>query len=723
MNAWPLQCAHPEAHSAAGDGVWPARRRPAAVSVVFLSAAGKAGWQAARRAIWLAGALACGAALAQDLATRDPLQDEVARQVQRGEEHPEAALAALAELAARTGEQRQTALGRGLVAAAAGREAEAAAALATLSSRPDPLAAADAALVRATQADARGDTTATLEAAQAARLGYQRACQARTDCDYRMRWRAQVLLARHDLRRGLQSSALDHALEAAELARAAGDTPRQALALAVAGDLSGMQGDTATEQRHLAQAMRMARLDGAPLLRSQVLLYQTKVLRRRGDYEGARRTALDGLQLARRAGARQVAAMHLVNLSDALVAAGDPRGALQAVETALHLARPQGNRRLARALAHNGALARVALGQTAAAQKAMQSLLADYHASGARVDEGMALREFADAFANVGDLATALALYHRERELAARIMADNRDAALAELRQRYDRGAQQRRLEQLARENKLIGTQLHNRAAMQRVWIAGALALGLAAVLVALIYRRVRELNRRLAQNHAVLRAQSHRDPLTGLSNRRGLHDAAAARGYDKQFEGALLLVDIDHFKRVNDGYGHAAGDVVLVEVAHRLAEVVRGDDVVVRWGGEEFLVCMPAVDAGHARALAARVLQAVGAEPVPLPDHRALRVTVSVGYGRFPLPPAQLPMSLERAINLTDMALYTAKNQGRNCAVGIGQAQAADAAGLAALEADFDLAWHEGRVTLDIMAGPSAQTNPAQAELELQAG
>ncbi len=680
----------------------------------------------------LAGLLGCGVVLAQEHAASSAvgalqaLQAEVDLQVQRGLEQPDDALAALAKIEALSGQPRLLNLGRGLVAASVARTADVTAALATLRRLgDDPLLAADAALIRAALADAQGNTTDALKSAQVALQGYQRACVARTDCDYRSTWRAQMLLARHDLRRGLNSTALEHALAAAERARKAGDAPRHALALAVAADLSGLQGDSAGEQSHLAQALRIAGLDGTPLLRSRVRLFEAKILRRSGNNEGARRAAIDGLALARRASSQRTAAQHLVNLSDTLVALGDARGALQAVEQALPLAPGLGDRRAERALKHNAALARIGLGQTVAARGALNELLAAYRGSGASADEAAALREFADAFAAAGELPTALKLFHRERELAAQMMAANRDAALAELRQRFDREAQQERLNQLGRESRLMSSQLDNRAAMQKVWLAGAAALALAAVLVALMYRRVRALNRRLEHNHAYLRAQSHRDPLTGLTNRRGLHEAAAARGHHLRFEGVLLLVDIDHFKRVNDGHGHAAGDVVLVEVARRLAEVVRGDDLVVRWGGEEFLLCVPGGDAGHAKALAQRVLQAVGAAPVALPGQPAgaLHVTVSVGYGCFPLPPTQLPLAMERAINLADMALYTAKNQGRNCAVGIEQTQADDAASLHALEADFDQARQEGRVTLGHLAGPPPASNTAQTELELQPG
>ena len=405
---------------------------------------------------------------------------------------------------------------------------------------------------------------------------------------------------------------------------------------------------------------------------------------------------------------KRLAAVFQANLSDLLVKAGHPQAALLAVDAALPVVRSFRDRRTERVLMHNAALARVALGQTEGARRSLDELLASYRASGSSSNEAEALREFADAFAAAGHLREALALYHRERKLAAEIMAANRESALAELRKRFDREAQQRQLDQLTRDNALIGLKIDNRAATQNVWIAAAVVLALAVAVVALLYRRVAVINRRLAHNQASLRAQSQRDPLTGLANRRGLHDLATEQQLDQVFTGALLLIDIDHFKRINDGHGHASGDVVLVEIARRLAEVVRQDDLVVRWGGEEFLVYMPGVTLAQAQALAERVLQAVGATPVALPAG-SLAVTASVGYGCFPLPPTRLALSLERAINLADMALYTAKNQGRNRAVGIVAAQAPEAPELRRIEADFDRAWHEGRVTLKVANGPMA--------------
>jgi len=247
---------------------------------------------------------------------------------------------------------------------------------------------------------------------------------------------------------------------------------------------------------------------------------------------------------------------------------------------------------------------------------------------------------------------------------------------------------------------------------MLRVWTVAALALALAVAMATLLYRRVRETNRRLVANQAQLRVQTERDPLTHLANRRhflSVMQAEQARGGDESgFDGALLLVDIDHFKHVNDGHGHAAGDLVLCEVAHRLSKVVRGDDLVVRWGGEEFLVLALKAPASHAEQMAARVLRVIGDTPVMV-QGSPVSVTVSIGYARFPLPPNVLPVAWEQAINLADMALYTAKSQGRNRAVGIVAAQAPAAPELRRIEADFDRAWHDGRITLTVAPGPVA--------------
>jgi diguanylate cyclase (GGDEF)-like protein len=610
------------------------------------------------------------------------------------------------------------------------------------------LAQADAHLVLAVLADTQGQTQQGTAAAQSAVDLYRQACPGVSlvtatpngeplGCDHRSTWRALLLLARHASVQGQLSAARDHAAAAVELARAAGDAGAQARGLALVADLSASLGENDLAQRQFAQARRLARLLGSADTKTRLAIFETRMRSRSGDLAGARRAAAAGLLQAEQAGSARLRAALLTNLSDIHVKAGRPQAALAAIEQALPTVRRHGEVRIERVLLANAGLARIALGQRAAARQTLEELLAGFAAAGASADRATVLREFADALAAAGDLPGALELYHQERQLAAELTAANRQAAAAELQARYDSSAQQRRLEQLARDNRLIDTQLANRQSLQRLWALGAVVLMLAGVLLALMYRRVRQVNRQLASSHATLQVQSQRDPLTGLANRRCLHERAAGAA---AVQGALLLVDIDHFKRINDSQGHASGDGVLVEVARRLAAAVRPEDLVVRWGGEEFLIYAPRLDAAATRALASRVLQAVGGEPVTLPGlaggdaPAGINVTASSGFACFPLatqglpllspmhspllplsPPLRptrlstLPLPMDRAINLVDMALYTAKNQGRNRAVGIARVQAEDDDALRSVEADFDSAWRDGRLALDMLPGPAA--------------
>jgi diguanylate cyclase (GGDEF)-like protein len=121
--------------------------------------------------------------------------------------------------------------------------------------------------------------------------------------------------------------------------------------------------------------------------------------------------------------------------------------------------------------------------------------------------------------------------------------------------------------------------------------------------------------------------------------------------------------VDIDSFKGVNDTFGHSAGDAVLCEVARRLAASARIEDVVGRWGGEEFIVILPHCDLEGAVAVSERIRQAVSASPVRFEDGVAIPVTVSIGCAGG---------ADHRLIERADAALYAAKKAGRNRTVAL---------------------------------------------------
>lgn len=157
----------------------------------------------------------------------------------------------------------------------------------------------------------------------------------------------------------------------------------------------------------------------------------------------------------------------------------------------------------------------------------------------------------------------------------------------------------------------------------------------------------------------------AHTDPLTSLANRRSFLAAAErelqrARRYGRPL--ALLMLDIDRFKAVNDRHGHVAGDAVLREVARRMRTAVRDGDLVARYGGEEFVVLLPESDAQSARAAAEGLREAVAAAPV-VAAGKPITVTISAGVASLPQPDGGLAPWLDAA----DEALYRAKANGRN--------------------------------------------------------
>lgn len=169
-------------------------------------------------------------------------------------------------------------------------------------------------------------------------------------------------------------------------------------------------------------------------------------------------------------------------------------------------------------------------------------------------------------------------------------------------------------------------------------------------------------LSRNAEHDEALLAAQ--RDKLTGLENRHG--EAALALSVQRRDatsqETSVALLDIDHFKIVNDTYGHDAGDVVLRNVASVIRRNLRYDDTVLRWGGEEFLIGLPGAGADDARRVLGAMQDELRHYAHALPDGRHLRVTASIGIASL-----QPEEALSAAITRADGALYVAKNEGRD--------------------------------------------------------
>ncbi|MEJ6005946.1 diguanylate cyclase [Paucibacter sp. AS339] len=247
----------------------------------------------------------------------------------------------------------------------------------------------------------------------------------------------------------------------------------------------------------------------------------------------------------------------------------------------------------------------------------------------------------------------------------------------------------------------------------QQWWFSIALLIVSGALIFGLVQLRTRQLRarqgwleRKVRERTAALEEASLSDPLTGLRNRRfltqhieadvslsllryqaggaramaGQQDAKAVDGADLLF----FLLDIDHFKQINDQFGHAAGDAVLQQMRGRLQQVFRESDYLLRWGGEEFLIVARDSTRAQAADLAARACAVVSEQPFQLDDGRLLSKTCSVGFACYPLAPdAPAALDWSTVIDLADAALYQVKRGGRNGWLGAIACSGSDVASL----------------------------------------
>ncbi|MDK9789800.1 diguanylate cyclase [Vibrio sp. D431a] len=204
---------------------------------------------------------------------------------------------------------------------------------------------------------------------------------------------------------------------------------------------------------------------------------------------------------------------------------------------------------------------------------------------------------------------------------------------------------------------------------------------------ISLLYQKYRALTgnliniqNELKERSDDLEVKAQVDPLTGLSNRRHLGyilSDANRNGFLKiHGHKLLIMLDIDHFKQINDTWGHLSGDMVLKELALRLRRVVRKEDHVVRVGGEEFLIASTCSSSDICLSLIERVMCSVRSSPFKIADNHSVDVTISIGFTIMPIADND---EFNLALGVADKALYEAKGSGRDCWVGYGMQESAD--------------------------------------------
>ena len=392
------------------------------------------------------------------------------------------------------------------------------------------------------------------------------------------------------------------------------------------------------------------------------------VLAGQKDYTAAEAINKQGLEGARQQNNQLLALTFLNNLGSIYIEHKDYPSARQVLTQALTEVLPLND-------PDNEQIIRFNLGYIKAIQDdaeqglaEMQQAFSYYQQKGNKAEIEGYLTWFANAYRELKDYQKLADTLEWQLRLREEIMSEKREKSISDLQTRYDMKAQTQRITILQQQNELQQQLLENKQLQQRTTLLFILLMSLAAIMLMQLYRKVRRSNLRLRDLNKQLEYQSIRDPLTGLFNRRAMQEKMAKRHQEPRPEScSLLLLDIDFFKHINDHYGHAAGDAVLVEISKRLTALCQDNELVIRWGGEEFLLVLQRLQQTAIDNLCQTLLRKVSELPVEF-EGKTIPVTISGGFINLPF--ADVPehqFNWERVLQVADMALYLSKVNGRN--------------------------------------------------------
>ncbi len=448
--------------------------------------------------------------------------------------------------------------------------------------------------------------------------------------------------------------ALDHHLRALEIEDASGNTAGRAATLRTIGVVYSRSGDQETGLDYFRRSLVLCAEAGDDIGRAKTLSNIGVNLNETGRHEESLSVLNEALRLYRRSGLTLQQSGTLVKVGLTLEKLGRPTEAEASFQEALVLAEATGHMfGVVDALLALGRLAS-AQGRTADARGRLESALAGAERHGLKQPICEICAALATLHEQCGEFREALALHRRFHALEREVLRQSSERQLRAVQTRYQLAAAQREAE------------IHR---LRHVELADANA---ELEELNLSLRTADEQKSKLLQQ---LERQTYEDSLTGLGNRRLLDKRLAdefgrAIRHDRPL--AVAIVDIDHFKRVNDRYSHAVGDAALKELAHLLVTTVRHTDLVARFGGEEFVLVLVETDAAAAQ-WACEKLRLVVATHDWKRVHSGLALTVSIGYCAD-----TTVAGFERMLAIADRNLYVAKAQGRNCVVGAASDSAA---------------------------------------------
>ncbi len=305
------------------------------------------------------------------------------------------------------------------------------------------------------------------------------------------------------------------------------------------------------------------------------------------------------------------------------------------------------------------------LGQNQEAESLLTSAKEQFVALKDPLNTAKAYNQLAEFYAHTRQFEEAYKYARRYQEENEILLFDKRQKALFELEQVHADSEHEHKITQLHTENKLKQSRIENQDSREKMWAAIFVAGMFGFLLLFKSKNTLQQQNISLLSSNHSLREQSMIDPLTRVPNRRfAEHYLSGDRALPGHGHIAIGLIDIDHFKAINDKLGHAAGDIVLQEIAQTLNNLLTDNDLLARWGGEEFLILVRAATISKLQERLTTLRTAI--ESINLYfDEGSLMVTTSIGATL--LGPTNYQKHWRNKLDIADKNLYRAKSEGRN--------------------------------------------------------
>ncbi len=483
---------------------------------------------------------------------------------------------------------------------------------------------------------------------------------------------AQQVLGMAYVRLGRNEDAMRTLLAALDTAKKAGDVPLGGLILKSLAVVQTYVPDIARARQYIEEARRTIEPTGDQWLLSEIEILRAIVSGPVEDNTSDLSMLIRAHRMAERLELAFDEEISLVNLSDWYLNKKEWARAIevskQAVEVAMRFDEPEHS-----GLAFmNHGLALIGGERAPEGIRQLEEAISVFRRSGEDAFLANAIYEVAKAYERVGRMKDATAAYRDYRAVRDANEGRSRARFVAEMQERFDAERKQTEILRLREDNLRTTAAAETQRQRAMFWSIVAALTVVAGFVIGLMFRRTQRVNARLVEANSQLAFLAERDSLTGLFNRRAMRAWIETQAVSSDVSPmALLLLDIDHFKGINDRLGHAIGDEIIIEFGQRVQALLRDGDRLARWGGEEFLVVLRGVSAHQLPALAQRILRSISDTPFgtsigPVP------VTASMGFVPFPLDPDAVDEGWEGHLAIADQALYRAKGSGRNAGFGV---------------------------------------------------